>query len=157
MPTESPAKRYVRSEPQPSRQIVPVKRIIVGTWIVGSALVFLIFLQLGIEERAALPLIAMLATALSAELVAGVVCLLKGYTAVGVLASTVWLTFPAGRVISSALFPESSEPALLGSALAAGLILVVAAQAAITAPQPARWDSFWSRAGWTEPKARTTR
>jgi len=115
---------------------------------VGATFVFLVFLLIGVNDRAALPLVALLAMALAAELVAGVVCLLKGYFGVGWLATTAWLAFPIGSALSSAAFPESWEPALLGSAAGTGVILVVAALAAVTAPRPSRWGSFWYRAGW---------
>ena len=148
MQTQSPG-RHAPASGRASPQRSQVKRVIVGSWAVGSALVFLVFLLIGVEDRAALPLVAILATALSAEIVAGAVCLLKGYDVVGWLAMSAWLAFPIGSTISSAVYPDSLEPAFLGSAIGTGVILVVAGLAAMTALRPARWNSRWERAGWS--------
>jgi hypothetical protein len=149
MKTESPAKKYVGHQ-QVERPPVPVKRLIAESWTVLTGLVFLIFLGIGIDERTAIPLVVILSTAVAAELVAGAICLLKGYKGVGWMAVLAWLSFPIGGAISSALFPGSSEPALLGTALATGLIMVLAGEAAVTAPSRARWGSVWDRAGWDD-------
>jgi hypothetical protein len=147
MRTDSPTAKHTRTI-DPSRPRTPVKRLMIGSWAAGAALVFLVFLIIGVDERTALPLVAILAAALSAELVTGTVCVLKGYHAVGMVALVAWLAFPIGSAISTEMFPESWEPALLGSALGTGVILVVSALAAITAARPARWGSRWARSGW---------
>jgi hypothetical protein len=119
------------------------------SWAVTSALVFLAFLLVGVHDRAAMPLVIVVAALLGAELVAATVCLLKGYPGVGWLGALAWLAYPIGSSLSSAMFPESFEPSLLGSTIGAGVILVVAALATITAFRPSRWGSYWDRAGWS--------
>lgn len=57
---QSPGRKHVPASRQPSPRRTQVKRLIFGWWAVGSALVFYLFLQIGVEDRAALPLVAIL-------------------------------------------------------------------------------------------------
>lgn len=114
----------------------------------GASLVFLGLDLIGIDDPEALLLIALMSALLSAEVLAGAVCRLKGYTGVGWLALTAWLVLPIGIAISTLVFDEPWASDFFGSVVGAAIVLVVAAPAAATAPLRARYGSYWDHRGW---------
>ena len=127
----------------------PSRRIIAESWLIGAALVFLGLDSIGLDDPDALLLIVLVSALLSADIVAGAVCLLKGHAGVGWLALTAWLVLPIGVAISTLVFEERWASEFFGSAVGAVVVLVVAAPALATARQPARYGSYWQRRGWT--------
>ena len=119
------------------------------SWLIGAALVFLGLDLAGLDDPDALLLIVLVSALLSADIVAGAVCLLKGHTGVGWLALTAWLVLPIGVAISTPVFEEHGASEFFGSVVGAVDVLVVAAPALAAARQRARYGSYWERRGWS--------
>lgn len=89
--------------------------------------------------------LAVLTALFSAQIVCGVVCLLKGRRIVGVVALVGWLAFPAAVAASIVVFSDQWAPALAGSVLGAAVVAVLAVVAVIGAGRRSRPGSWWAR------------
>ena len=127
----------------------PIKRIMAESWLIGGALVFLGLDLIGLDDPDAALLIVLVSALLSADILAGAVCLLKGYAGVGWLALTAWMVLPISVAVSRLVFEERWASEFFGSVVGAVVVLVVAAPALATARQRARYGSYWERRGWT--------
>ena len=126
----------------------PTRRLLFEIWLVTAALVFLLLLVVGVDDPSAYPLIGAMSGCVSAEIIGGSVCVLKGYPAVGWTASIGWLTLPLSIFVSSTSFTESTASSLFGPMLGAGVVLVITALAVTTASRRARFGSWWDNQGW---------
>lgn len=82
-------------------------------WLIGTALAFVGLDLIGINDPEARFLIVLVAALLSIDVLAGVVCLLKGHIGIGFLAVTAWLALPIAVAISSLVFLESLDCGVL--------------------------------------------
>ena len=128
----------------------PTRRVVTELWLIGTALVFFGLDAIGIDDSDATFLIVLMSIVISADIVAGTICLLKGYLGVGWLALTVWLVLPIGIGISSQILDQRWESDFFGSVVGAAIVLVVCAPALTTARRRARLGSFWESRRWTE-------
>jgi hypothetical protein len=126
-----------------------MKRMLAETWLIGAALAFLGLDLIGLDDPDAVVLVLLVSALLSADILAGAVCLLKGHPGVGWLALTAWLVLPIGVAISTLAFEERWASEFFGSVVGAVVVLVVAAPAMATARQRARYGSHWQRRGWS--------
>jgi hypothetical protein len=148
MQTDYRNRRDARVSPSSSPQW-PIKRMIPELWLIGAALMFTGLDLIGIDDPDATFLIVLMAALLSADIVAGAICLLKGYTAIGMLALIAWLVLPIGVAISTLVFEERWAAEFFGSLVGTAIVLVVAAPALATARNRPRYESFWARRNWT--------
>ena len=128
----------------------PTRRVVAELWLICTALVFFGLDAIGIDDPDATFLIVLMSIVISANIVAGTICLLKGYLGVGWLALTAWLVLPIGIGISSLILDQRWESDFFGSVVGAAVVLVVCAPALTTARRRARLGSFWERRRWTE-------
>ncbi len=128
----------------------PTRRVVTELWLIGTALVFFGLDAIGIDDPDATFLIVLMSIVISADIVAGTICLLKGYLGVGWLALTAWLVLPIGIGISSQILDQRWESDFFGSVVGAAIVLVVCAPALTTARRRARLGSFWESRRWTE-------
>lgn len=128
----------------------PSRRIVTESWLIGAALVFFGLDAIGIDDPDATFLIVLMSMMISASIVAGTICLLKGYPGVGWLALTAWMVLPIGIGISSQILDQRWESDFFGSVVGAAVVLVVCAPALTTARRRARLGSYWERRRWTE-------
>ena len=138
-----------RQTPSP-KSFWPIGRSVVELWLICTALVFFGLDAIGIDDPDATFLIILMSIVISASIVAGTICLLKGYLGVGWLALTTWLVLPIGIGISSQILDQRWESDFFGSVVGAAVVLVVCAPALTTARRRARLGSYWERRRWTE-------
>jgi hypothetical protein len=118
-------------------------------WLIGTILAFMGLDLIGINDPDARFLIVLVSALLSVDILAGAVCLLKGYTGIGMLALTAWVVLPIGVAISTLVFQERWTAEFFGSLVGTAIVLVVAAPAVAKARGRAQFGSLWDRRNWT--------